>query len=311
MARSNSVVNSNFDMQSVSLFDETGFWGVANSNAKEDMQEIEIEKLVPNPNNPYRIDAKEDLILQKSIEENGIMNPLLVRNLDKEKYEVISGHRRLRVAEKLKMKSVPVIVRKCDVNEANILLVDANIRRENIKISEKAKAYALKYAAKKNQGKPGDTLGLMCSEHQESRKTMQRYLAITRLSDYILDLVDSRFLGFVVAVELSYLKPQEISIIEELYQEEPIVIKMEMTTKLKNMSRSKDEPLTKEEIKEVLFAVKQKKEKPKDEIVLRWSDVPSPLREQFHIDKIKEIVRCYLFDIAYQEQESERKEDDE
>lgn len=178
------------------------------------IDKVNINNLIPFNENPYRIREGEELeSLLDSISENGIISPLVVRPTEKkDKYEVISGHRRLHAARMLDLETVPVTV--CDVSreEAAIMLVDSNLHREHILPSEKAKAYKLKLDAMKAQGKRTDlTYGQAVHKSRESvsdtdsGRQVQRYIRLTMLTPELLTMVDENKIAFSVAVELSYL----------------------------------------------------------------------------------------------------------
>lgn len=178
------------------------------------IDKVNINNLIPFNENPYEIRQGEELeLLFDSISENGIISPLVVRPTDdKDKYEVISGHRRLHAARMLNIETVPVTV--CDVSreEAMIMLVDSNLHREHILPSEKAKAYKLKLDALKAQGKRTDlTCGQPVHKSRESisdtdsGRQVQRYIRLTMLIPELLKMVDENKIAFSVAVEISYL----------------------------------------------------------------------------------------------------------
>ena len=116
---------------------------------------IPIDKLYPFEGHPYKVlDNEEMNDLIGSIQESGILAPLLVRPLEgtTDEYEVISGHRRLHAAQKAGLETVPAFIHAIDRDAASILLVDSNLHREHILPSEKAFAYKLKYEAMRHQG---------------------------------------------------------------------------------------------------------------------------------------------------------------
>ena len=174
---------------------------------------IPIDKLHPFEGHPYKVldnDEMNDLI--GSIQESGILTPLLVRPLEgtTDEYEVISGHRRLHAARKAGLETVPAFIHAVDRDAASILLVDSNLHREHILPSEKAFAYKLKLEAIKHQGIASrQTVGKLESADNisdtESGRTVQRYIRLTHLIPSLLDLVDQGRIAFSVGVELSYL----------------------------------------------------------------------------------------------------------
>lgn len=153
------------------------------------------------------------------------MTPLIVRPLENttDEYEIISGHRRFRAAQKAGLAKVPAFICPVSRDEAAIMVVDSNLHREHLLPSEKAFAYKLKADALNHQGKRNDltsgqivpkfdenrVTAVIGAESGESYKTVQRYIRLTNLIPELLDLMDEGKIAFSVGVELSYL-PLEI-----------------------------------------------------------------------------------------------------
>ena len=188
------------------------------------MTYLEIDKLKPFENHPYKVKDDDEMNnLQESIKENGILSPLIVRPLENDEYEVISGHRRLHASKKAGLTQVPALIYEMDRDAASVLVVDSNLHRENILPSEKAFAYKMKAEALQHQGKRTDlTLGQLVPKSDnnrttaeigeqtgESYKTVQRYIRLTYLQPKLLEYVDEGRISFTPAVELSYLNDIE------------------------------------------------------------------------------------------------------
>ncbi len=184
---------------------------------------IPLEKIRPFEGHPYKvIDNEEMNALIESIQEQGILSPLIVRPLEntEDEYELISGHRRLRAAQKAGAKNVPVFIYAVSRDEAAIMLVDSNLHREHILPSEKAFAYKLKMEALKNQGKRTDLTSSQVATKLdsateigevagESRDKVYRYIRLTYLIPELLELVDEGRIALTPAVELSYLTEEQ------------------------------------------------------------------------------------------------------
>ena len=177
---------------------------------------IPIQSLHPFEGHPYKVQDNDEMnCLIESIQEQGILTPLIVRPLEgtAAEYEVISGHRRLRAAQKAGLKEVPAFIHAVDRDEAAIQLVDSNLHRENILPSEKAFAYKLKMEALNHQGRTSGQLGQKWSREYvsdtDSGRQVQRYIRLTHLLPGLLDLVDDGRIAFTVGVELSYLTIEE------------------------------------------------------------------------------------------------------
>lgn len=182
-------------------------------------QEIEISRIHKFPNHPFKVlddDKMEKLV--ESIRENGILNPVLVRPDQTGNYEMISGHRRLHAAGIAGLKKIPAIVKEMSDDGAIINMVDANIQREEILPSERAFSFKMKMEAMSRQGKRNDlTLGhngpkLTADEIGEengmSGRQVKRYVRLTELIPDLLEFVDCKKIGLVMAVDLSYLDEQ-------------------------------------------------------------------------------------------------------
>ena len=181
---------------------------------------IPIQSLHPFEGHPYKVQDNDEMNrLIESIQEQGVLTPLIVRPLEdtEAEYEVISGHRRLRAAQKAGLKEVPAFIHAVDRDEAAIQLVDSNLHRENILPSEKAFAYKLKMDALNHQGRTSGQLGQKWSREYvsdtDSGRQVQRYIRLTHLLPGLLDLVDEGRIAFTVGVELSYLTIEEQRIV--------------------------------------------------------------------------------------------------
>ena len=183
------------------------------------MTNISINKLHEFKNHPYKVlDNDEMNNLIESVQHQDIMTPLIVRPLEgtTDEYEIISGHRRLRAAQKAGLAEVPAFIRPVSRDEAAIMLVDSNLHREHILPSEKAFAYKLKMEAMNRQGNRSDLTSSQVAtkfdsateigkQANESRDTVYRYIRLTNLIPELLELMDEGKIAFSVGVELSYL----------------------------------------------------------------------------------------------------------
>ena len=175
---------------------------------------IPIAKLHPFEGHPYKVlDNEEMEMLTESVQNEGVLSPLIVRPLEgTDGYEVISGHRRLHAAQKAGLSEVPALVYEISREEAAIMLVGSNLHREHILPSEKAFAYKLKMEAMKHQGRTSPQVGekLVTAEKVgadggDSKNQVLRYVRLTHLIPELLQLVDDGRIALTPAVELSYL----------------------------------------------------------------------------------------------------------
>jgi ParB family chromosome partitioning protein len=185
---------------------------------REQVQQIPIGELFPFKNHPFKV--LDDESMQRtveSVEQYGVLSPLIARPRPEGGYEIISGHRRQHAAQLAGLDILPVIVRQMDDDAAVLLMVDSNLQRENILPSERAFAYKMKLEAIKNQGARSDltsgqivqksklSIERVAEDAGEGYKTVQRFIRLTNLIPELLDMVDEKKIAFNPAVELSYL----------------------------------------------------------------------------------------------------------
>ena len=174
---------------------------------------LPIANIRPFEDDPYKVKDNEEMqFLCESIRENGVLSPLLVRKIGAaEKYEVISGHRRLYAAHKLGLTELPTVITDLDRNAAAIALVDSNLHREHILPSEKAFAYKLKMEALSHQdaacGQAGHKFRDAVSDTDSGRQ-VQRYIRLTCLIPELLNKLDTGEMALSIGAELSYLDEQ-------------------------------------------------------------------------------------------------------
>ena len=184
---------------------------------REQVQQIPIGELFPFKDHPFKV--LDDESMQRtveSVEQYGVLSPLIARPRPEGGYEIISGHRRQHAAQLAGLDALPVIVRQMDDDAAVLLMVDSNLQRENILPSERAFAYKMKLKALKNQGARSDLTSTQLvsklrsneqlgAENNQSRETVRRFIRLTNLVPELLDMVDEKKIAFNPAVELSYL----------------------------------------------------------------------------------------------------------
>jgi len=207
---------------------------------------MSVGSIVPNLKNPYKYREDDMKLLEDSIRENGIIQPLMVRKDDKaDVYEIISGHRRYLAATRLEMTEVPVVALDITKEEADIILVDSNLHREHILHSEKAFAYKMKMDALKKQGKrtdlTSDQVGPKLSADEisdtDSASQVKRYIRLTKLIPKLLNMVDESKISFSVGVELSYLTKTEQTDLSKFIEAELCTPSLSQAQKLKKLSQ--------------------------------------------------------------------------
>lgn len=213
------------------------------SNTKEvQAKQLPIQKLHPFENHPFQVKDDDEMNqLVWSVLTQGVLTPLVVRPLENDEYEVISGHRRLHACQKGGIKTVPALIYALDRDAAAIALVDSNLHREKILPSEKAFAYKMKMDALNHQGTSGQ-VGQKWSREEisegESGRQVQRYIRLTELIPQILSMVDAGKIALTPAVELSYLTGQEQQDLLETMESEDCTPSLSQAVQLKKLSQS-------------------------------------------------------------------------
>ena len=219
---------------------------------REKVQEIPLGELHPFRNHPFKV--KDDAAMQDtvdSVREYGVLVPAIARPDPDGGYELIAGHRRHYASELAGKETMPVIVRDLDDDAATIIMVDSNLQREELLPSERAFAYKMKLEAMKRQaGRPSrenvSQVGtqkrsdqIMAEQVGESRNQIQRFIRLTELIPTLLDMVDERKIAFNPAVELSYLKKEEQTLLLEAMDSEQATPSLSQAQRLKKFSQQK------------------------------------------------------------------------
>ena len=270
--------------------------------------------LVPFQNQPFRVATGEEMDqLKESIQEYGVLSPLLARPLPNGSYEIVSGHRRKAACEALGITRLPVLVRPMTDDEAIILLVDSNIQREHILPSEKAFAYKMKMEAIKHQGQSlaNSTCGQVGHKSRdtlsktESGRTVQRYIRLTCLVPSILQMVDEGRIAFNPAVEISYLTEEDQQLLKDEMDACQATPSLTQSRTLKQMSQAGT--LTREYLHHLLT---EEKPNQRQKFFLNQEDVkkffpPNYTPEQMH-NTILLLLRNWQHKRGYNKNQPER-----
>ena len=208
---------------------------------------LPVDQIIPFDDNPYQVLDNEEMDeLVQSIRERGILSPLIVlpKPDDAHTFELISGHRRLFAAKKAGLKKAPAVVCNVSRDEAAIMVVDSNLHREHILPSEKAKAYKLKMAAMKRQGKrtdlTSDQVGPKLTAKEisdvDSASQVKRYIRLNNLVPELLSLVDENRIALTPAVELSYLTEDEQKNLLETIESEDCTPSLAQAQQMRKLS---------------------------------------------------------------------------
>lgn len=221
---------------------------------REKVQEIPLGELHPFRNHPFKV--KDDAAMQDtvdSVREYGVLVPAIARPDPDGGYELIAGHRRHHASELAGKETMPVIIRDLDDDAATIIMVDSNLQREELLPSERAFAYKMKLEAMKHQGERLDLTSaqvgrklenresreILAEQVGQSRNQISRFIRLTELIPTLLDMVDERKIAFNPAVELSYLKKEEQTLLLEAMDSEQATPSLSQAQRLKKFSQQK------------------------------------------------------------------------
>ena len=283
------------------------------SNIKEvQAMQLPIQKLRPFENHPFQVKDDDEMNqLVWSVLTQGVLTPLVVRPLENDEYEVISGHRRLRACQKAGIETVPALIYALDRDAAAIALVDSNLHREKILPSEKAFAYKLKMDALSRQGQRTDltsrqvvgkleTADLIAEN--ESGRQVQRYIRLTELNPQILSMVDTGKIALTPAVELSYLTGQEQQDLLETMESEDCTPSLSQAIQMKKLSQSGE--LTMDKIFEIL---REPKANQHEKISFRVEDLRKYFPKTYSAARIQErILKLLEADCRKRQRSQER-----
>lgn len=179
--------------------------------------EIPLLDIDPFPDHPFKVQDDEDMMnLAESIKANGVLTPATVRKKEDGRYELLSGHRRMRACQIAGLDTLRCEVVDMSRDEATIFMVESNFQRTKILPSEKAFAYRMRLEAMNRQGKrydlTSDPVGpklrsneKLSAEVLDSTTQIKRYIRLTELIPELLDMVDEGEIALRPAVELSYI----------------------------------------------------------------------------------------------------------
>ena len=262
-------------------------------------QESSAEQIINAPladlhtfkDHPFRVVDDEKMEeTTESIRQYGVLVPGIARPRAGGGYEIIAGHRRKRGSELAGKTQMPVIVRNYTDDEATIIMVDSNIQREDILPSEKARAYKMKYEAMKHQGKKSgrNTLDEVGEAAGENAKKVQRYIWLSRLSDELLEMVDTKKLGFSQGVDISFLTEEAQQWVQAVIGEQGCNVSMVQSGKLKEYGKSGE--LTFAMVRLILTEEKPKERK----ITIKSDKISEYFSDSYSNEEIENIIISLL-----------------
>ncbi len=267
------------------------------SNTKEvQAMQLPIQKLRPFEHHPFQVKDDDEMNqLVWSVLTQGVLTPLVVRPLENDEYEVISGHRRLHACQKAGIKTVPALIYALDRDAAAIALVDSNLHREKILPSERAFAYKMKAEALNHQGRRTDLTSAQVAPKLAteqiadsagiSKDTVKRFIRLTELIPQILSMVDAGKIALTPAVELSYLTGQEQQDLLETMESEDCTPSLSQAVQLKKLSQSGE--LNMDKIFEIL---REPKANQQEKISFRVEDLRKFFPKSYSVARIQERI---------------------
>ena len=276
----------------------------------EKVQNIPLDLIDEFPNHPFKVIDNDDMdkLVDSIKESNGVLVPTIVRKKDNGRYEMVSGHRRMRASHLLGLETIPSIVKDLSDDEATIIMVDSNIQREKLLPSEKAFAYKMKLDAIKHQGKSTfrqsvgklESSCVLGEEIGESGRTIQRYIRLTYLIPELLDMVDKERIAMGPAISISYLNEDFQNALLDYIQYFDATPSQGQANELKKLFQ--DNKLEVQKIKEIMM-----KEKPNqvEKIKLNANRLREVLPRNVRGDKIEDyLVKAVVHYEKYLKQKS-------
>ena len=273
---------------------------------------LPLSKLRPFRGHPYHVREDAELLaLSDSIEQHGVLSPVLVRPLEgTDEYEIVSGHRRCRAAELAGLSSVPVIVTELSRDEAVIQMVDSNLHRDHLLPSEKAFAYRMKLEAmKRTAGRPSKENAPQLAAHYRSDDaaaetfgvsgdTVRRYVRLTELVPELLELMDENRIALSVGENLSYLDEEMQYAVLDAIAETDCTPSLSQAVRMKNMFR--DGTLTEAAVAELLS---ERKANQKERISFPLDDLQRFFPPQYTPEQIRQSILRMLEEKEEREKE--------
>ena len=283
------------------------------NNPKNTVQaaQLPVSKLRPFEGHPFKVTDDAEMEQQVwSILTQGLLTPITVRPLEKNEYEIISGHRRLHACKKAGIETVPALIYALDRDAAAIALVDSNLHRERILPSEKAFAYKLKMDALSKQGKRTDltsdqvgpklTAATLSSE--DSASQVKRYIRLTNLIPGILEKVDEGRIALTPAVELSYITEAEQKDLLETMESEDCTPSLSRAIQLKQLSQA-----GKLDMDTIFGILTQPKANQREKISFRTDEVRKFFPKNYTPAQMQEVILKLLGEYQRKRQRSQER----
>lgn len=274
---------------------------------RERLMDVSVTDIQDFPDHPYQVKDDENMMeLVESIKTYGLLQPVLLRQLENGTYEMVSGHRRKRAFELAGIEKIPSRVMELTDDEAILMMVDSNLQRDEILPSEKAKAYKMRLDAMKRQGMRTDLtsspLGIKSDRKQsldtlgeevgESRNQIHRYIRLNELIPELLSLVDEKQIALRPAVEISYLPKEAQEWLSEAIELNLATPSHAQTIKMRKFQEQGE--LTKGVVESIMMEEKpNQREKPvfKDKRITNL--IPKSVPYEKQCDYVVKALECY------------------
>ncbi|MDD3229299.1 MAG: ParB/RepB/Spo0J family partition protein [Oscillospiraceae bacterium] len=268
---------------------------------REKIVELPISELHTFPNHPFKVrddDRMNETV--ESVKEYGVLVPAIVRPREDGGYEIVAGHRRKHACELAGLETMPAIVRDLDDDAATIIMVDSNLQREEILPSERAAAYKMKLEAiKRRAGRPSKencaqvghnfdgrkSVEVLAEESGESKSQIQRLIRLTELQPEIQQMVDDKKIAMTPAVEISYLKPDEQTMLLTAIDSEQATPSLSQAQRMKKLSQ--EGKLTDDTMLDIMM--EQKKPEKRD-VVLSGDKLSKYFPRSYSPQRIEETI---------------------
>lgn len=248
---------------------------------KEEISLIDIDLLDEFENHIFSAISKNKFEeLKESISRAGVLSPIIVRKKANKRYEIISGHNRTRCCKELKIKQIPAIIKDYDDDMAELIMIETNLaQRENILPCEKGLAYKIRYdlikkmknknvdkasdtnelEEKAPEGHNGTSMDKLANESEDSATQIKRFIRLTELNESLKQKVNDEIIGVRAGVELSYIKPEEQDIVNDVIEENNIKLTTAQAERLREVYGT----ITKENVLDIIRGTDRKKKQDK------------------------------------------------
>jgi len=264
--------------------------------------EIPLSQIDPFPDHPFRVRDDEDMMnLVESVRANGVITPATVRKKEDGRYELLSGHRRMRACQLAGLDTLRCEIGEMSRDEAIIFMVESNFQRTTILPSEKAFAYRMRLEAMNRQGQRTDLTSSpvgtkfdrsneeLSAQVGDSKSQIHRYIRLTELVPELRDMVDEGKIALRPAVELSYLPEDQQQDLVESIEMEQCTPTHAQAIRMRRMSQ--EEKLSSDVIEAIML---EEKPNQKEKIILRGERFADLFPKNLPVSKREDYVAAAM-----------------